>query len=323
VNAKLWDWADLEIFLAAARGGSLVAAASELGVNASTVQRRIGKLEGDLGTRLFDRSPRGYGLTGAGEALLEHARAAEEELWAGARKVTGRDRSLEGVVRVTTVDDLAFGVLPPIVRAFRKRHRRVEIDLDIQAEFSDLGRRQADVAIRFGAAPQHDDVIVKHVTRVDVALYGSKSYLEKHGTPSSLPDLRDHALVRATTRFSRLAIEQIMDRYSDASSVALRSNSMLVRHAAIREGIGIGWLGHFMGEHEPELSRLDLKLPSVSSDLWMLVHVDLRTNARVRAFVDFVHAAFVARRARFASAASASRVAPAGDTRSGADPGSP
>src|SRR5690349_21507820 len=94
MSARLFEWSDLEIFLAVTRGGTLAAAAESLLVDASTVQRRVGKLEGALRTRLFDRSPRGYSLTAAGEDLLAHARQMEHEAIAAQRKLVARDDSL-------------------------------------------------------------------------------------------------------------------------------------------------------------------------------------------------------------------------------------
>jgi DNA-binding transcriptional LysR family regulator len=300
MNARLPPWGDLEIFLAAARESTLAAAATVLDVNASTVQRRIGKLEAELGTRLFDRSQRGYGLTSTGEELLEHVLAIEQEVLAVGRRIGGRDQILEGVVRVATVDDLAVHVLSLILRDFRRAHPRVTIDLDIGPGFADLARQQADVAIRFGAKPQRGDLIVKHVARVDVALYGSRKYLRAHGHPKTLDGLRDHTLVRGGVQMAALPMERIMDRHGDDARTALRSNSMLARVTAVRDGAGIGMLACFMGERERSLERLDFRFPEAASDLWMLVHADLRRNARVRAFVDFVHDALRAQRDLFA-----------------------
>lgn len=303
MDARVPNWGDLAVFLATTRAGSLASAGVALGVNASTVQRRVGKLEASLGTRLFDRSHRGYALTAAGEELLAHALAVEAEVTAAERRIGGRDARLEGVVRVTTVDDFAVGVLTPIVRDFHARHPGVTVDVDVQSQFSDLSRREADVAVRFGIEPDDPDVIVKHLTRVDVAMYASRGYVQSRGLLRDEVELRAHPTVRASERFRRLPVEQWMEKYGDRGRVALRSGSMLVRFEAVRAGIGIGWLGCFMAEVEPELVRLPFLFDESASDLWMLVHVDLRRNARVRAFVEFAYDAIVDTRSRFLSPA--------------------
>ncbi len=299
MSASLPAWNDLEIFLAAARKGTLAAAGAALNVNASTVQRRIGKLEAKLSTRLFERSKRGYALTSAGEELFGHALAIEQEVLAIGRRMGGRDQMLEGRVRVATVDDLAISILLPIFHDFRKHHPKVTLDLDISSSFADLARQHADVAIRFGAKPTHGDLVVKHVSRIDVGLYASRKYLRANGRPRSLEDLREHPIVRGDARMEAIASERLIERYSDPSRIALRSNSMLARLTAIRQGLGIGLVGCFMGERERTLECVDLELPDLASDLWMVVHVDLRQNARVRAFVDFVYAALIDLRSCF------------------------
>jgi DNA-binding transcriptional LysR family regulator len=298
MNAKP-PWSDLQVFLAAAREGTLAAAADALGVNASTVQRRIGKLERELATRLFDRSQRGYSLTAVGEELLERVLTIEQEILAIDRHVGGRDQRLEGTIRVATVDDLATGVLSPIFRDFRREHPGVTLEVGVGSGFADLARRQADVAIRFGRKPALGDLVVKHVSRVDVGLYGSRAYLRAHGRPMCVEDLRHHAIVRGDEQMAGLPMERIIDRYADPARIAFRSDSMLARACAVRDGLGIGLLGCFTGETERKLERIRLAFPEAASDLWMVIHVDLRRNARVRAFVDFVHEALVALRPRF------------------------
>jgi DNA-binding transcriptional LysR family regulator len=303
-------WGDLQMFLAAAREGTLAAAATTLGVNASTVQRRIGKLETELATRLFDRKQRGYSLTAAGEELLAHVLTIEQEILAIDRRIGGRDQGLQGTIRVATVDDLATGVLSPILRDFRRQHPKVTVEMEIGSSFSDLARRQADVAIRFGGKPALGDLIVKHVSRVDVGLYGSRSYFRTHDRPTSLPDLRHHAIVCGGDQMRGLPMERIMDRYADPTRIAYRSDSMLARACAVRDGLGIGFLARFVGEKDRMLERLDLAFPELASDLWMVVHTDLRRNARVRAFVDFAEEALAAYQPLFeaSKAESASRV---------------
>ena len=299
MNARSFDWSDLEIFLATARGGSLAAAAGTLRVDASTVQRRITKLESAMRTRLFERSQRGYSLTSAGEDLLTHTLAMDDHVVAARRKVVGRDDTLAGTVRIATVDDLAITILSPIVRSFRDQHPSVTIAVDVGAGFANLARQQADVAIRFGARPTDGDVIAKQVLKAHVALYGTRSYLAKHGRLQRLEDLREHDVVRCDETMASTPIERMTDRYADPAKTAFRSESFFARLAAIRDGMGLGFLGCFMGDREKELRRLPFAFPDLTTSVWMLVHVDMRKNARVRAFVEHTHASLVALRPLF------------------------
>lgn len=298
MNAKLPRWDDLEVFLAVAREGTLARAAQKLAIDASTVQRRVGKLEASLRTRLFDRSQRGYALTSTGEELLGHVLGIEREVLSLGRRIGGRDESLDGTVRVATVDDIAIHVLSPLLREFHDRHPMVSVTVDVHADFRDLSRREADVALRFGTKPRIGDLVAKHLCRVDMGLYASGAYLRRAGRPSRLEDLGAHAIVMGNEQFARLPMEQLLERHAPGRA-AFRGNSMLVRMAAIRDGIGIGLLPCFLGEGVRALQRIDLERPELYGDLWLLVHVDLRTNARVRAFVDFIHTEITAQHARF------------------------
>lgn len=299
MDARLLDWSDLEIFLSLARDGTLAAAAITLRVDASTVQRRIGKLEHGLKTRLFDRSQRGYSLTTAGEELLSHVLEMERHAVAAQRKVVAHDESLTGVVRVTTVDDLAVMTLPAIVQQFREQHPKLTVQVDVRTSLADLGKQQAHVAIRFGERPSEGDVVAKQLARVDVALYASAAYLKRHGRLARLEDLRRHAIVRGDEQVRGLPTERLIDRYCEPAQTAFRSNSFFARLGAVRDGVGVGFLSYFMAERQKGLTRLPFVFPDAASHLWLLVHVDIRRNARVRAFVEHAQAALVALRPQF------------------------
>lgn len=299
MSARCFEWTDLEIFLCTARGGSLAAAASALGVDASTVQRRIGKLEAALKARLFERSPRGYCLTPAGDDLLEHVSAMDEQILSARRKVLGRDDALAGTIRVATVDDIAVTILPPIIHSFRQTHPHVTVAVDVRSGLADLARQQADVAVRLGVTAPSGDVIAKAVVKARGGLYASRAYLAKHGTPKRLEDLWQHSIVCGDEAQAGTPIERLISRYADPAKTAFRSESFFARLAAIREGMGIGFLGCFMGDREKQLKRLPFELPELAVDLCLITHVDLRRNARVRAFMEHTHAALRAQRSLF------------------------
>ncbi len=139
----------------------------------------------------------------------------------------------------------------------------------------------------------------KFISKIEVGLYASQDYLRNHPAPRSVEDIRDHAIVRGDQSLSHLLMEHAIERYGAANKVALRSVSMQARAAAIAEGIGIGCLACFLGDSFPGLERIDVELPDMSSGLWLLVHTDMRRNARVRAFVDHAHQALSDMRQRF------------------------
>jgi len=230
--ARPIDWADLELFLAVARGGSLAAAAGSLRVDASTVHRRITSLEEALGTRLFSRSPRGYALTNAGHELLPYATAMDEQAAAARRKLAARDEALVGIVRVSAIDDLA-GILSPVVASFRAKHPGVSIAVDMRSAFADLARQQADVAIRISTRAPEGDLLAKHVAKLGLAFYGSRAYFARHGRPERVEELREHAIVRGDASVSSMPGERTLDSHSSGERVAFRSQSFLARFAAV------------------------------------------------------------------------------------------
>lgn len=297
MRARHLAWGDLEVFLAIARTGSLAAASATIGVNPSTVQRRIGRLEALLEVRLFDRSPRGYALTTTGAELLTHAIAMEDAQLAIERCVRGGPEALAGRVRVETVDDLAVYVVAPILAEFRARHPEVHVDLRVRADFADLGRGEADVAVRMGARPREPHIVPRHGGVVAVALYASERYLARHPRPTSLEDLATHDIVCGDEGMANVPMEQLMATHADASRVVFRSRTMLARVVAIREGLGVGFAPCFMGETEAGLVRLDVEPAPPGGDVWILVHVDTKRVPRIRALVEFLSAALDARRA--------------------------
>ena len=298
MDARPVDWADLELFLAVARGGSLAAAAATLRVDASTVHRRISSLEEALQTRLFARSPRGYSLTNAGHDLLPYATAMDEQAAAARRRLAARDEALTGTVNVSATDDVA-AILSAVVASFRAKHPGVSVAVDMRSAFADLARQQADVAVRLSTRAPEGDLIAKHVAKLAVAFYGSRAYFAQHGRPKRVEDLRDHAIVRGGGGLPSMPGERTLDGHSSAERVAFRSQSFIARLAAIRDGVGIGVLGCFMGDREKALVRLPFAVSDPNVNVWLLVHVDLRQNPRVRAFSEHTYAALVAQRPLF------------------------
>lgn len=292
-------WDDLLVFLAAAREGGASGAARALKIHHATVSRRISNLERQLGTRLFERSTQGMAMTAEGEMLLAHALNIEGEVDAIRRTIAGRDRRLEGTVTISTVDDLALSVMPELVRRFRAAHPSVTLEIDIRVAQADLRRREADVAIRFGQPPDEPGVVRRRVATVNGALYASQSYLAGHPTPTGAEELSGHDIIRWGARLKRFPTEEFWDLHGARNRTALRSESMLAQFAAVRSGVGIGWLPYFLVEGAGDLCRIPIATPDVDTGLWMVIHSDVRRMTRVRVFADFAWDHLTAMRNRF------------------------
>ncbi len=303
MDEKPLAWEELQTFLAAARAGTLSGAAKLLDTSAATVLRRLRVLETSMTTSLFARSPRGYALTSAGADLFEHVQAMEAQVLAAQRRLGGRDQRLSGTIRVATVDDVVQAVLAPILAGFSQRHPALSMDLLVDSEYTDLARRTADVAIRAGLQPQAGDVIAKRVCTIGVALYASREYLRRQPMRPSLETLSSDRIVRGDEARGHIPMEKLVDRHVDGAAIALRSNSMLARAAAVRDGLGIGMLPCFVADTERELVRLGDVLSDASAALWILVYPDMRRNARVRAFVDYTYSELLRQQDRIAGEA--------------------
>jgi molybdate transport repressor ModE-like protein len=277
VSALRWD--DIPVFLAVVRSGTLSGAAEQLGVNHSTAWRRLKALEEALGAPLFERTPQGYALTAVGEAMLGPAERVEEEVFALQRAVQGTDEAPRGVVTVTAPESM-LSLLTPMVVTFRQRHPGIVLDLQMGDRFYDLDRREADVAIRPGPEPPAN-AVGRRVAAVAWTVYG----------PSTVPlqDCDDLPWVGYSDALARLAA--VRWRRARGGDPIVTVNTVPSMGCLLGRGNARGMLPCFVGDGDPLLQRLQPPIPEAASALWLLIHADLRRNARVRLFVDHAWAA--------------------------------
>lgn len=282
------DWNDLRYFLAVHRAGTLSRAAAELGINATTVGRRLTALEEALGAKLFDRTPDGYQLTPAGGDLVPRAEAMEAEALAVAREVASSDTRLAGTVRVTASEMLTTRFIAPHLATFHRELPDLTLDLHCTNEVVSLARREADIALRL-ARPREDNVVTKRLSDITLGLYAARAYLEQHGAP---PDpersLAGHAvLLFADTRHFRYENDWIEPRAAGAR-VVMRSDSVSAIYAATAAGLGLALLPRLVADHDPVLARISTDTGPTPRVIWQTVHRDLRSTARVRAVMAFL-----------------------------------
>lgn len=172
------NWDDLRIFLAVARSGSISGAARQLGVQHSTISRRIRQFEEKLGTRLLERKRSGYELTPAGENVKQAASKIECEVLGVDGALLGQDTNLVGPLRVTAINNMASSVLMPMFASFSEKHPQVELHIIVSNSDASLSQREADIAIRLTNSPT-DTLIGKRIVTVASTIYGSRSYLEQ------------------------------------------------------------------------------------------------------------------------------------------------
>jgi DNA-binding transcriptional LysR family regulator len=300
------DWDDLRYALAVGHSGSPGTAARQLGVNATTVLRRLDALEARLGARLFDRSRRGYAPTDAGRLVLEQARRMADQADEIERQVLGRDRELMGVLRVTTAFVIMEHLLPQPLAAFARDYPGIEVEVVENAFLVDLSRRHADQAqtwarLEADVALRMSTHVAEHLVGRQLGLTQCRAYALRGaaGLPQSVQPLE--RLVREVpwVAFERDAHARVYDRWMRQqlaqARVRVRVDIFNAMAAMLRTGVGIGVLPTFMAVRHPELVPVSDPIPELSVPVWMLTHPDLRQTARVRAFMQHVGDAVAAR----------------------------
>lgn len=287
--AKPVDWDDLRYFLAVVREGTLTRAARGLGVNHTTVSRRMQALQEEVGVRLFDRLPGGWVPTAAGEDVRAVAERMETEVLGLDRRVLGRDERLSGTLRVTTIDMVAHRNLPHF-REFVRRYPEVALELTVGFAPLSLSKREADVAIRAtNEPPEH--LVGRRLVRGEFALYAADALVEEVGADAPLD--RYPWLGWDPSAGARLTDRWMASHVPDAR-VACRLDDLRVFESALAAGIGIGFLPCVDGDTLPGVRRLRPVEEGFGMDLWILTHPDLRQTARVRAFMQFFAEAIAA-----------------------------
>jgi DNA-binding transcriptional LysR family regulator len=296
------DFGDLPFFLAMAEHGSLPAAARALGVNHSTVLRRIRAFETRLGARLFERRTTGHVLTTAGDAFLVTARQMREMLVDAERRIAGEDLRLEGTVRMTTTDTLAHSVLPRVLAGFAVEHPGLRVDLTTANTFLSLSRRDAEVALRPSkeALPSY---VGRRVAEIAFALYAAPSYLDR--IPART-DLERHVWLGLDESLDRTTIARWMAAEIPRARLALRVDSLTALAHAAAGGVGVAALPCYLGDGpgmSRALRRIRGPVHEMVTELWILTHEDLKRTARIRAVTDWLadhlgkeHDLFVGRR---------------------------
>lgn len=283
------DWNLVCDFLAVARTGSLNQAAQRLGVNPSTVGRRIETLETTLGVHLFQRSQTGYVLTDEGEGLIARAESFEETGIAFERGARASE-SVEGRVRLAMSENLANYLVIPALVDFRARHPNLTLEVVTDIRSVNLNRREADLALRL-VRPTQGNVSIRRVGRQRAGLYGSVSYLER--TPVDEKNegnrcLNTDEFIAWSDHYGDLPIAQWTDRVLQGRAPALVTSSLYAQLVAARAGLGLAVLPCFMAESEPALRHVPSTADAIEQGLWLAIHTDLAGSARVRAVADFL-----------------------------------
>ncbi|MGB3388762.1 MAG: LysR family transcriptional regulator [Pseudaminobacter sp.] len=296
------DWNEARLALAVKRAGSLTGAAKTLGIDYSTVFRRLNALEERLGVRLFERLPGGsYEVTPAGERMASAAERMEDEALALDRDLTGRDHRPSGRLRVTSSETLAYRLLTRHLANFRKVHPGILVELIIDNRVLSLSRREADIALR-PMRPKEGDLWGRKLADVAWTLYGARTYLDANDGALSSPEeaFDRYALIGWEESTIGIQAADWLNRLAPVEAFVYRTNSLVNQYVAAKTGIGLALLPCYLGEDDTGLVRaLPDPVPELAGELWIVTHADLKKTARVRAFFDIVGEGLAREQGRF------------------------
>lgn len=278
-------WELYRTFLGVLREGSLSGAARALGITQPTVGRHVSALEHSLGLTLFTRSQTGLLPTEAALALRPYAESMRSTADALLRAADSQGDGVKGTVRVSASEVVGVEVLPPIVAHLRQTHPQLTIELVMTNRVQDLLQREADIAVRM-TPPRQALLIARRVGVVTVALFAHRSYLARHGTPQTVTDLAQHALIGfdQETPFLRAA-RKAMPEWSRAA-FSIRTDSDVGQLALIRAGCGVGACQVGLAKLNTDLVRVLPRKFELQLETWVTMHEDLRNSPRCRVTFD-------------------------------------
>jgi DNA-binding transcriptional LysR family regulator len=293
-----FDWNDLRAFLAVSRSGRLTAAAQRLGVDHSTLSRRIAALEHALKAKLFDRSPAGYSLSEQGRRLLTLAEEMERLAIAAGEAVGGTAGSLEGTVRIGSPEGFGSYFLAPRIGRLKETHPRLTVQLVAASAVFSLSKRDADIVVSVSRPPA-GRLTVSRLIDYDLGLYGAPDYLDRYPPVVRCEDLKGHRFVSYIGDLLHFPELDFLQHVAPGGTTSVESSNLVAQLRATLAGAGLCVLPAFLAKQEPGLVRVLAEEVSLTRSLWLIVHRDLSELARVRAAVKFIRAEVEAARALF------------------------
>lgn len=271
------DWNDFRLFLALYRSGSLRGAAEQLGVNHSTVSRRITRLNKNYGAALLEKTPTGYAVTPAGESVLNLALEMEQKFSEAGRKLKASSEQITGNVRLSLPEAIASYLIFDELLAFQQIYPGLRLNIDATYAFANLDKMEADVVIR-GCDTPPDHLVGKRIGQLNLAVYVRKDKLAK------LQDLK-----WALADVKQTQEDWFLQSGAANISVGWLINNFPLRYQAVLEGKAIARAPCYIADPDPNLVRLSGAGLTPLFDLWVLTHHDLSKSPRVRALLDYLY----------------------------------
>ncbi|MGW0159775.1 LysR family transcriptional regulator [Mycobacterium sp. NPDC003323] len=277
---------DLLILLAVGRTGRYVSAAEQLGVNHTTISRRIAALEQAIGARVLTRVGAGWELTDRGREVLSAAEAVE----AAVRSVAGthgQPRRLEGVVRISATDGFSAYIAAPAAAEVQREHPGVAVEIVAATRRASQQRASVDIEVVVGE-PTVQRAQAIRLGDYCLGLYGSQRYLAEHGTPQRLADLAGHPLVYFIEAMLQVDELDLATSFAPTMRQSVSSTNVFVHVEATRASAGLGLLPCFMADRHPDLARVLSEAVSVRLGYWLVTRAETLRRPEVAAIVDAI-----------------------------------
>lgn len=274
------EWNDMKIFLAVARLGTISSAGEKLGIEHSTVSRRIDRLEALLNVVLFDRRRSGYTLTHAGHTLVPHAEQMENALIAAVEECMG-ENDIRGIVRVGTPEAFGIHVLAPSLVEIREKYPDLHIELIAQPQFPSLVSREVEILVTLDP-PKMGRYKMSRLAQINYYLYASPDYLKSHPPISKLSDLNQHEFVDYIHDGSVTERYRILEELISEPKRSFSTNSVIAQRNAAEAGLGIILLTPYVAQGSDKLIDIFPDQSLVNRSLWIAAPEDLLKIKRHR-----------------------------------------
>ncbi len=283
LSSTVMEWSDLRFFLAVHREGTLSGAARATGVAQTTVGRRIEALEAELNAKLFRRTKQGFQITEVGEAILDAAEGMEAKAAAIQRRAAGDQDRVGGLIRIATTEAFARTHVVPRIAPLLHAHPELRIQILTGNQAADL-ERDADLAVRL-MRPNTPALIGRKVAEIDLALFASQDYLDRHGRPEIADGFAGHRVVGYLKELASAPEARWLSDNAARAAVPLATNSIPGLVRAVAEGVALGIAPRELAvEHAlVEVLSLDALPPR---PVWLVFPADLQSDARIRAVVE-------------------------------------
>lgn len=282
------DWNDLKYLLAVARHQGTAAASRALGVNQSTVQRRLVELERNLGQPLVQRHSTGYRLTSFGEQLLPLAQQVEQAVVVLTQHVENFLRDVTGVVRMTCPEPLVYRISnSTLLDRFRSRYPALQVEFVTSDRYLDFAKGEVDIALRSGDT-DNNTLVGRKVGDSLWAVYASPKYIARRGQPDSVEDLERHDWVGFDDTMAQHRAASWLAQVAPKAHFVARNISVLGLVYSAKAGVGLAALPTALGDAEPDLVRVLGPIPELARIWRVLTTPELRHTPRVAALFDFL-----------------------------------